>query len=91
MGHLHYIVISYAISINGLAYLLMCVDKYRSKKGGSRIPENTLFLLAFFCGAPGIYSAMKAPLYHKASKTKFKLGIPVLIVFNILFICFLFV
>lgn len=72
-----------------LAYLLMCYDKYRSRQGGQRIPENTLFLVALAFGAAGIYAGMKAPLYHKAAKPWFRIGIPLLIVFNVLLICFL--
>jgi uncharacterized membrane protein YsdA (DUF1294 family) len=62
----------------------MWYDKYQSKNKGQRIPENTLFFIAFVLGAIGIYLGMKAPIYHKASKTKFKWGIPLLIVLNAL-------
>jgi uncharacterized membrane protein YsdA (DUF1294 family) len=89
MSSLHNIILIYLISINAVAYLFMCFDKYRSKKGGQRIPENTLFMLALLCGAAGIYLAMKAPLYHKTSKPKFKIGILVLIFLNVALICFL--
>ncbi len=77
------------VILNTLAYLLMCYDKYRSRRGGQRIPENTLFMMALAFGAAGIYAGMKAPLYHKAAKPKFRVGIPLLIVFNALLICFL--
>lgn len=77
------------VALNTLAYLLMCYDKYLAKRGGQRIPENTLFMMALAFGAAGIYAGMKAPLYHKAAKPKFRVGIPLLIVFNALLICFL--
>jgi uncharacterized membrane protein YsdA (DUF1294 family) len=89
MSQLHYILLMYLVSINAMAYLLMCFDKHRSKKGGQRIGENTFFMMALFGGAPGVYVGMKAPLYHKTSKSKFKIGIPVLILLNALLICFL--
>jgi uncharacterized membrane protein YsdA (DUF1294 family) len=89
MSRLNYIILIYIVSINGIAYLSMCFDKYRSKKGGQRIAENTLFIMGLLCGAPGIYFGMKAPLYHKASKPKFKMGIPILILLNAVLICFL--
>jgi uncharacterized membrane protein YsdA (DUF1294 family) len=89
MSRLQDIIFIYIVSINGIAYGLMCFDKYRSKKGGQRVAENTLFMMALLCGAPGIYFGMKAPLYHKASKPKFKMGIPVLILLNAALICFL--
>jgi uncharacterized membrane protein YsdA (DUF1294 family) len=77
------------MALNLLAYILMCFDKYRSRRGGRRIPENTLFMMALAFGATGIYAGMKAPLYHKAAKPKFKYGVPLLIAFNALLICFL--
>lgn len=61
-------------------------DKYLSKKKGFRIPERTLFLMAIFLGSVGIYLGMKTPIYHKAAKPKFKIGIPVLIVLHIVLI-----
>ena len=61
----------------------MWFDKIQSKNKGNRIPENTLFLIALIGGALGIYLGMKAPIYHKASKAKFRIGIPLLIIFNV--------
>lgn len=77
------------VILNTMAYLLMCYDKYLSKRGAQRIPENTLFMMALAFGAAGIYAGMKAPLYHKAAKPKFRICIPLLVVFNVLLICFL--
>jgi uncharacterized membrane protein YsdA (DUF1294 family) len=77
------------ILLNALSYGVMCFDKYRSRRGGKRIPENTLFMMALAFGATGIYAGMKAPLYHKAAKPKFRIGIPLLLVFNALLLCFL--
>lgn len=82
--------ISYVIGINIMAYTIMCYDKYQSKKNGQRIAENTLLLLAFFFGSLGIYMGMKAPIYHKTSKNKFKFGVPVLFLTNIASVYFLY-
>ena len=67
----------------------MWFDKYQSKKKRNRVPENRLFFIAFLLGAVGIYLGMKAPIYHKAAKTKFKIGIPLLIILNVvcIYIC----
>lgn len=75
---------AYVIVINCFAYALMWYDKHQSKKKGKRIPENKLFLVAFAFGALGIYLGMKAPIYHKAAKAKFKWGIPLLFVLNVI-------
>ncbi len=74
---------AYVIAINCLAYSLMWYDKHQAKKKGKRIPENKFLLMAFIFGAIGIYLGMKAPIYHKAAKAKFKWGIPFLIALNI--------
>jgi uncharacterized membrane protein YsdA (DUF1294 family) len=60
----------------------MWYDKYQSKQRGKRVSENKLFFIAVLLGAVGIYFGMKYPMYHKAAKTKFKIGIPLLIVLN---------
>ncbi len=76
------ILIIYLITINIIAYLCMVIDKYLSKTKSGRIPENTLFLIAFLLGAPGIFLGMLAPIHHKSAKAKFKWGIPFLLVLN---------
>ena len=75
--------------INIIAYAIMCFDKYQSKKKGNRVSEKNLFFLAFILGALGIYLGMKAPMYHKAAKAKFKIGIPLLFSLNLACIYFL--
>ena len=81
--------IIYIILINLIAYIIMCFDKYQSKKKGNRISENKLFFIAFILGALGIYFGMKTPIHHKAAKTTFKIGIPLLIILNVvcIYIC----
>jgi uncharacterized membrane protein YsdA (DUF1294 family) len=39
--------------------------------------------MALCFGSVGIYLGMNAPIYHKSAKPKFKIGIPILIIFNI--------
>lgn len=67
----------------------MAFDKYKSIKKGNRIPEKNLLALAFLFGAFGIFLGMKAPLYHKAGKPKFKWIIISLLIINILSVCVL--
>jgi uncharacterized membrane protein YsdA (DUF1294 family) len=83
-------VISYVVGINILAYIIMWYDKLQAKKKGSRVPEVNLFMIAVTLGAVGIYLGMKAPIYHKAAKTSFKIGIPLIIVLNVIciYVCF---
>ncbi|WP_026281157.1 DUF1294 domain-containing protein [Paenibacillus massiliensis] len=69
------------IFINIVGYLVMSDDKERARKRRDRIPERTLFLLAFIGGSLGVWIAM----YHKRHKTKhnsFVFGIPLLLFLN---------
>ena len=61
---------------------MMLWDKRQSETEDWRIRERTLFLLALFFGAVGIYSGMFL-LRHKTKKWYFLIGIPFLIVINI--------
>lgn len=88
MANLQSIFIFYLIAINALAYLFMWYDKYQAKKKDLRISENALLTLAVAFGAAGIFLGMKAPLYHKAGKPKFKWVIlPLFIINLILIVC----
>lgn len=70
--------LSYFIIINLFAYILMWVDKVKSIYKWWRVSEKTLWTIALFGGVFGIWLGMQAPLYHKAGKSNFRLGIPLL-------------
>jgi uncharacterized membrane protein YsdA (DUF1294 family) len=82
--------IYYVIAINVIAYVVMWYDKYQAINKRQRISENKLFLLAILFGSIGIFAGMKAPIYHKAAKPIFKIGIPLLIVLNVVVVYFVF-
>ena len=65
--------------INVLAYLVMWIDKRSAINKNRRISEKTLFIFAIIGGSIGIWLGTKAPLFHKAAKSKFTVGIPLLI------------
>lgn len=83
------IIIGYFVVINPITYIVMCFDKYQSKKNGMRVSEKKLFFLAISLGTLGIYLGMKAPVYHKAAKSKFKWGIPLILFIQIILLLFL--
>jgi uncharacterized membrane protein YsdA (DUF1294 family) len=58
----------------------MFFDKNAAKQGNRRIQEKTLWLFTFLGGSLGIFLGMKAPLFHKAAKPKFKFGVPIVII-----------
>ncbi len=80
---LKYITI-YLISINIISFWVMGIDKFKAKKGMWRIPENTLFLFAFLGGGMGTIAGMYT-FRHKTKKLKFSIGMPAIVILEILF------
>lgn len=66
---------AYLLFINIDAFALMALDKSRARRGGRRVPESTLFFLAFLGGSPGIMLAMRV-FRHKTLHTSFAVGMP---------------
>ena len=64
--------------INILAYSLMWIDKLKSIYRWWRISEKTLWIFALCGGVFGIWLGMQWPMYHKAGKRAFRIGIPIL-------------
>ncbi|MBS7230458.1 DUF1294 domain-containing protein [Flavobacterium psychroterrae] len=66
--------------VNSIEFILAGYDKYLAVKHKHRIPENTLFTIAFFGGSIGLLLAMLL-FRHKTSKSSFiiKFGIILLV------------
>lgn len=73
----------YLLLINALAFLLMLIDKYKAKKNLWRIRESTLLLIAAIGGSIGALAGMYT-FRHKTKHLKFTLGIPVILVLQIM-------
>ncbi len=74
------------ILVNIAAFLLMLIDKNRSRMGGSeRISEGMLFFMAAAFGSLGVYAGMFT-FRHKTRKWHFIIGIPLLMVQNLSFL-----
>lgn len=77
------IIISIFAIINLFAFLVMLIDKIKSKKSGAeRISEGMLFFLATIFGSLGVYVGMFT-FHHKTQKWYFLVGIPLLLAENI--------
>ena len=66
---------------NIIVFIMMGADKRKAEKGKWRISEKTLLLAAFMLGAPGAIIGSRL-FHHKTLKTKFKIGLPIALIFN---------
>lgn len=73
----------YLIVINAFSFVLMLADKQRAKKNLWRIPEATLLCAAVLGGSLGALMGMRI-FRHKTLKMKFYLGVPILLVLQLM-------
>ncbi|WP_339177595.1 DUF1294 domain-containing protein [Oceanobacillus sp. FSL W7-1293] len=73
----------YILIANMIGFYLMFKDKQKAKQRAYRIPERTFWLLAILGGSAGVYIGMQT-FRHKTKHKSFTIGIPVLIVINII-------
>jgi uncharacterized membrane protein YsdA (DUF1294 family) len=71
------------VIINIVTFIIYGIDKYKAKKGKWRIPENSLIGLAIIGGSIGAYLGMRV-WHHKTMHLKFKYGIPLIIVIQLI-------
>lgn len=84
-------IIIYLIVINILGFFVMWLDKYKAKMGNRRIPENTLFAFTILGGGIGTIAGIYV-FHHKTQKKKFTVGMPLILILEILiFVYFKFV
>jgi uncharacterized membrane protein YsdA (DUF1294 family) len=62
------------VALNVIAVIAMAFDKLRAVRGGRRVPERTLLLLALPLAAPGTWLGLWM-FSHKQSKRSFKLAL----------------
>ena len=77
------ITVIYLIVINILGFLVMGLDKHKAKMAERRIPENTLFMFTILGGGIGTIAGMYV-FHHKTKKMKFKVGMPLILILEIL-------
>lgn len=78
----------YFFIINLFAIFLMKYDKVKAINNQYRVNEKTFFLIALILGGIGIYIGMYL-FRHKTKHVKFTVGIPLIIILNILTIYYL--
>jgi len=77
----------YLILINIITFVVFGVDKYKAIKKKFRVPEKTLFLLAAVGGSVGALAGMYS-FRHKTAKRKFQVGIPAILVIQIMLLMY---
>lgn len=75
----------YLLLINSLGILIFKIDKQRAFRNKWRIPERSLWLVAYFGGALGCWIGMKR-YRHKTKHRTFKYGLPILLFIQIIIV-----
>ena len=78
----------YLLAINALSFSLYGIDKYKAKKNQWRISEATLLMMAVIGGSIGAWAGMRL-WHHKTMHKKFKYGIPVIIIMQVVLAVYL--
>lgn len=81
-------IIIYLIVINLIGFYMMWSDKRRAKWGKWRIPENTLFIVTALGGGIGTIAGMYT-FRHKTKKLKFTIGLPTILILEIILVIYL--
>ena len=76
-------ILIYLLIVNACAFLLMLADKRKAQKKLWRIPEATLMTSAAIGGSIGALAGMYC-FRHKTKHLKFTLGIPAILIAQIL-------
>ena len=76
-------IIIYLIVINLIGFYIMWSDKRKAKWGKWRIPENTLFMVTALGGGIGTIAGMYT-FRHKTKKLKFTVGLPAILILEII-------
>ncbi|MEG1481217.1 DUF1294 domain-containing protein [Clostridium sp.] len=84
------IFLSYLLVINIVGFISMFIDKEKAKRHKWRIPENTLMFIALIGGSVGSILGMEV-FRHKTKHMKFKLGLPVILIVQIILYFMVFV
>ena len=82
------LVIWYFVSINVIAFIVYGADKLCAMRQWWRVPEFTLLGLAFMGGSIGALIAMYV-FHHKTKQDYFAVGVPLIILMQIVVLFFL--
>ena len=75
----------YILIVNIFASAVTVIDKNAAKKHRRRVRERDLMLISAVGGSVGMFITMKV-IHHKTKHPKFMIGIPVMIVLQLILI-----
>ncbi|MBQ9980886.1 MAG: DUF1294 domain-containing protein [Oscillospiraceae bacterium] len=75
--------IAWLVIVNVFGLAIMGIDKAKAQTDKRRIPERTLFFVAVVGGSLGVLAGMYI-FRHKTRHKKFTIGIPVIIVLQLI-------
>ena len=81
-------IVIYLLVINLLGFFAMGIDKWKAKKGSWRISENALFMFTILGGGIGTIAGIYA-FRHKTKKAKFTIGMPVILILEVILFVYL--
>lgn len=81
-------ILIYLLIINLIGFYMMWSDKRKAKKGKWRIPEQSFFIVTALGGGIGTIAGMYK-FRHKTQKLKFTIGLPTLVILEIILVLYL--
>ena len=72
----------YIVIVNIAAFVIMGIDKYKAQRHKWRISETSIFVAGLVGGGLGVIIGMSF-FHHKTKHLKFTLGIPMVVILNI--------
>jgi uncharacterized membrane protein YsdA (DUF1294 family) len=73
--------------LNLISFSITGIDKYKSKHNRWRVSERTFFIIAAIGGSIGVLAGMYV-FRHKTKHLSFKIGIPLILILQIVLICY---
>lgn len=83
-------ILLYLLIINIIGFLIMYIDKRKAKKGKWRIKEWTIMLITLLGGGIGTIAGMYT-FRHKTKKLKFTIGLPTILITEIVLAIYLYI